>query len=667
MANRYWVGGTGSWSGGAGLNWSTTSGGIGGAAVPTTTDTVFFDANSGANTVTIASGYNPTISTLTMTGFTGTLAFGSQFISCGGNATTVFTGASTYSVTGTPLIKFTYSGSTGTRTITPNTGITEANSISISVTAGSDAVSIASSNVIKNLDFTGYTGQLGTPSLNRVIYGNLTLGTGMTFASTATGGFTFSSTTAQQNITSNGVTIYGTITCNGTQTVQLQDALSLSTATSLTFTLTSGTLDLNNKTLTCGVVSSTNSNTRAILFGTGNITLTSSATTIWNFVTATNFTYTGTPTVNATYSGATGTRIIANGTTAGSETNAVSFNVSAGTDIVSLGAGGKYKNLNFTGFAGTLSNNTTNIYGNLTLSSGMTLTGGSFGFLLASTLQQQNITTNGNSTIDFPITFSGTQTYQLQDALTIGATRTVTLTTGTLDLNGKTFTCGLFSSANSNTRVIAFGTGNITVTGSGATVWNTATATNFTYTGTSTVNFTYSGSTGTRTIAQAGAANGGTEANALNMNFSAGSDTITFGGASRLYKNLDFTGFAGTYTNSQIVLVGNLKFPSSGITVGAGANSVNFAGTTQQQNITTGGNTLDFPIAFSGTNTYQFQDVLTQGSTRGFSFLTGTLQLKTGVTNTVGAFATSGTTLKYLISTVPGTQATISQDRKSVV
>jgi hypothetical protein len=39
----------------------------------------------------------------------------------------------------------------------------------------------------------------------------------------------------------------------------------------------------------------------------------------------------------------------------------------------------------------------------------------------------------------------------------------------------------------------------------------------------------------------------------------------------------------------------------------------------------------------------------------------GTLQLAAGTTSTVGSFVTSGTTLKFLQSTTPGTQATISQ------
>ncbi len=44
MANRYWVGGTGNWSDTA--HWSASSGGTGGVAKPTSTDNVYFDANS---------------------------------------------------------------------------------------------------------------------------------------------------------------------------------------------------------------------------------------------------------------------------------------------------------------------------------------------------------------------------------------------------------------------------------------------------------------------------------------------------------------------------------------------------------------------------------------------------------------------------------------------
>lgn len=71
MADRYWVGGTATWDGTAGSKWDTTSGGAGGAAVPTAADDVFLDAASGAVTVTL--GGSPVARSLNCTGFTGTI------------------------------------------------------------------------------------------------------------------------------------------------------------------------------------------------------------------------------------------------------------------------------------------------------------------------------------------------------------------------------------------------------------------------------------------------------------------------------------------------------------------------------------------------------------------------------------------------------------------
>lgn len=72
MANRYWVGGTATWDNTAGTKWALTSGGAGGQAVPTSSDDVFFDSNSGAVTVTLFSS-NANVKTLNCTGFTGSL------------------------------------------------------------------------------------------------------------------------------------------------------------------------------------------------------------------------------------------------------------------------------------------------------------------------------------------------------------------------------------------------------------------------------------------------------------------------------------------------------------------------------------------------------------------------------------------------------------------
>ena len=73
MADRYWVGGTGTWDYISTANWSATSGGSSGASVPTSTDDVFFDANSGGGTVDVQDigGPFPSCAALNFTGFTG--------------------------------------------------------------------------------------------------------------------------------------------------------------------------------------------------------------------------------------------------------------------------------------------------------------------------------------------------------------------------------------------------------------------------------------------------------------------------------------------------------------------------------------------------------------------------------------------------------------------
>jgi hypothetical protein len=50
MATRYWVLGSGTWDTTTTTNWSTTSGGVGGASAPTSADDVIFDANSNVGT-----------------------------------------------------------------------------------------------------------------------------------------------------------------------------------------------------------------------------------------------------------------------------------------------------------------------------------------------------------------------------------------------------------------------------------------------------------------------------------------------------------------------------------------------------------------------------------------------------------------------------------------
>jgi hypothetical protein len=253
-------------------------------------------------------------------------------------------------------------------------------------------------------------------------------------------------------------------------------------------------------------------------------------------------------------------------------------------------------------------------------------------------------------------------TWQLQDALTTAATATTTLTAGTLDLNNQILTTGLFSSTNSNTRTLAFGTGKIVLTATTGTVLSMSTATNFTYTGTSRIEVTASGAG--RTITPI--ATNAIESNALNIYVTTGSDTVTVSGAAR-FLNFDLTGFAGTLTYaSSSRYFGDLVF-SSGMTLGAISGGFTFAKTSGTQTITTAGKTIDTPVTIDGVGgTVSLQDALTLGSTRTLTMTNGTLKLKAGTTNTVGDFATSGTNQKFLQSTTAGSQATISDPSGTV-
>lgn len=256
---------------------------------------------------------------------------------------------------------------------------------------------------------------------------------------------TISNTT---NLTINGLTSVSASAAN----YGLKLTSNFSTGTS--FTHTSGTFDFTDCVLTCGTFNSSNSNTRSIAFGTtGKIIVTGNNATVFSVSTNTNLTITGTASVEATYAGSTGTRVIS--TSIFSEALSFNLKVSAGTDIITVSNGTTQKNLDFTGFAGTLNNNTRTIYGNLIISSGMTCTAGTSATTFASTSGTKTITTN-NQTLDFPIGFNGVGgTWEFSDALTQGSTRAFTITNGTVKLKaGATSTVGAFATSGSNQKYL---------------------------------------------------------------------------------------------------------------------------------------------------------------------------------------------------------------------
>ena len=319
--------------------------------------------------------------------------------------------------------------------------------------------SITFANRTNTMTFANSTG--GT-----YIYGNITfVGTSILTLSLITT-ITFYGR-GTQTITSAGQTIYSINITSIGGTYRLVDNVTLSTAA----TLTNGTIDLNNNTLTTPTFNSNNSNVRSILFGSsGKISVTSSGSLLFSMGTPTNFSYTGTSNIEINNNSATAATVSMG--TASTEAQVLNFNIISGSYALSLL---NAKNVTFTsGFTGSLVNSARTIYGNLTLSSGMTITAGTNATTFGATSGTQQIT-SANKTLDFPVTINGIGgTVQLVDALTVGSTRAFTLTNGTFDANGQNVSIGTFASTAQGPRTIAFGSGTWSVSGATFNVSNTS-------------------------------------------------------------------------------------------------------------------------------------------------------------------------------------------------
>jgi hypothetical protein len=96
MANRFWVGGLGTWDSSSTTNWSATTGGASGASAPTSADDVFFDNLSGTGFVQIS--INASCKNFTATTLSTSLQFDGNYspiyvygsVNLGANATYVF-------------------------------------------------------------------------------------------------------------------------------------------------------------------------------------------------------------------------------------------------------------------------------------------------------------------------------------------------------------------------------------------------------------------------------------------------------------------------------------------------------------------------------------------------------------------------------------------------
>jgi len=406
---RYWVGGTDLWSATAGTKWAYISGGTGGAPVPTTSDDVFFDANSGSGTVTINPGYTALCKDFDCNGFTGTLAYG---------------------------------------------GVAQA-SLDIYGNVARLSSSMTVSGISYNVAFRPQAGIMEVTSNGKDWCG----------------------------VASNGVTFAG---ATGS-TIQLQDAF----ATAATgFGVLSGGFDANDFSVTGGRFNSSYATTRSVLMGNGVWTLTGTST-VWNTSDSSNLTFDAESSTIDFSNASTSARTMS--LDASPQLTFNDINVSAGTGSFTFSANALLcRDLDFTGYAGSLVSGDKEFTGDVTISSGMSVSSGSSVWTFSGG-GTQTLTTNGVS-IPQHITITSGTNFVLAGALDTSI-RHLTLTQGTFDSAGYSVTTDYIAWSGSNTRTLDIENSVVTLPASTAsTVMNLATTTNATLIATnSTVDITATG------------------------------------------------------------------------------------------------------------------------------------------------------------------------------
>jgi hypothetical protein len=319
MADRYWVLGTGSWDSTNTVNWSATSGGLGGASVPTASDNVFFDANSnvgtGAFTVTMAntprvcndftaSGLDGTM-TLAGTGIgltvSGSLTFQATNFTRTYTGTTTFNATTTGKTVTTNGVTFggsavTFDGvggewtlgsalSCGAITVTNGTFSTSAsnyaitatlfsssNSIARTINLNASTISLSNSNFVLFTTSTNLTLNAGTSTINGSNTTATFAGGGLTYYNVAftsngltnpsiTGANTFNNLTiAGKGGLSGGI---GVLSLSANQTINGTLTATAVNGSAFRTQISSNTFN-TTRTLTCAAVSLTDVDFRDI-------------------------------------------------------------------------------------------------------------------------------------------------------------------------------------------------------------------------------------------------------------------------------------------------------------------------------------------------------------------------------------------------------------------
>ena len=498
-ADRYWVGGTASWDATAGTKWATSTGGVGGAAVPTTADNVYFDANS-TGTVTASAG--PSALNLNFTGFTGTFAGGAGFSLFG--SLTMGSGM-TNNYTGT----INFNAGSGTQTVTSN-----------GIAFGSIFYMVGASKTVQLIDALTIKGTGGLILFSGAFNANSQTVSLIGTAHTITGSFTFynltrTGTTAKTDTLTlaSNITVSSTLTINGNSTTSrlLIQSNTLGTAR----TLTAATVSVSNADFRDITGAGTGSwDLSAITGKSGNaggntgITFTTAATQYWKHgATASDYWATVGNWYLATNGGGGAGRVPLPQDDVVFDANSfAAIGKTVTMDMPRLG-----KSIDMSGVTNTPTftpSTAASIFGSLTLDN-LTLTASTQAYTFEGR-GNYTLTNNGKTwaksiTLNAP---GGTLT--LQDALATGVTNTLTITNGAFATNNFNVTAGLVSMGSGATTTM--GSGTWTVTGTG-TLW----------TGAGTVN-----------------------ANSSTIKIIDASATAkTFAGGGKTYYNLWFTG-AGT-------------------------------------------------------------------------------------------------------------------------
>ena len=404
------------------------------------------------------------------------------------------------------------------------------------------------------------------------------------------------------------VTIGGTYLSGGSTTGNFVFDSSVSFGSAALF-LNYGVLDISGGyTLTAfRFSSSSNVNVRSIAFGSaGKLVLTGNNTTVVDFTSMINFSFTGTSRVELTYAGNVGTRTIAMWVSA-TEAQTLNYYITAGSDIISW-SGLAARSLNFTGFSGSVTYPGTNptVYGNVVLSNAMSLASGTGRSIFFKTTDSGNTysVTSGGKSWPYYVTFSQGN-WKLNDNMAI--TDPMYMQLGVLlDIgNNVLSTPLLWSGSLSAYRGINFNTsGRVDLTGNSTTILPWATSTNFTCLGNHNFRLTYSGNTGTRTL-QVGTSTGGSANGAPNITFTGNAtDTVDLQGH---YGNISFANFNGTVNHGATTYVyGNyINVPT--VTHADGSGTTVFTGPmTANRTIDSANVSLGYPWSFTAANTGTF-------------------------------------------------------------